>query len=90
MPEFGVGEFEPAFENAVFSLKKDGELSKPIETSFGYHLVKRDSHIPVCKNPHPLQNPNSGCRYKMIAAPTLPEFLSKNSSPKLLYQKTYV
>jgi peptidyl-prolyl cis-trans isomerase SurA len=49
MPEFGVGQFEPAFENAVFSLKKDGELSKPIQTSFGYHLVKRESHIPVVK-----------------------------------------
>ncbi|VAX13209.1 Peptidyl-prolyl cis-trans isomerase PpiD [hydrothermal vent metagenome] len=36
---FGRGVMDKAFENAVFSLKK-GEISKPIRSRFGYHLIK--------------------------------------------------
>ena len=41
MPEFGTGKFELPFENKVFELKKDGDISKPIFTGYGYHIVKR-------------------------------------------------
>lgn len=47
IPDFGVGEYEPAFENTVFSLHKDGEVTAPFETSFGIHIVKRIAHIPA-------------------------------------------
>jgi peptidyl-prolyl cis-trans isomerase SurA len=47
MQEFGVGEYEPAFENVVFSLPVDGAYSKPFLTSYGYHIVKRISRVPV-------------------------------------------
>lgn len=47
MPEFGVGQYDPDFEKAVFSLTKDGQVSKPILTSHGYHIVKRVGVIPV-------------------------------------------
>ena len=36
---FGRGTMEADFENAVFSLKKD-EVSEPVLTSFGYHIIK--------------------------------------------------
>lgn len=36
---FGVGKTEPSFEEAVFALKK-GEISKPIQSSTGLHLVR--------------------------------------------------
>lgn len=39
--EFGVGRYSPAFENAAFALKTDGELSEPFETAFGIHILKR-------------------------------------------------
>ncbi|MCC6290024.1 MAG: peptidylprolyl isomerase [Chitinophagaceae bacterium] len=47
MPEFGVGRYEPEFENAVFSLQKDADVTKPFETSFGIHIVKRIKYLPV-------------------------------------------
>ena len=33
------GQMVPAFEEAVFSLKK-GELSQPVKTQYGYHLIE--------------------------------------------------
>jgi peptidyl-prolyl cis-trans isomerase SurA len=41
LQEFGVGEYEPAFEAAAFTLAEDGEISAPIPTSYGYHIIKR-------------------------------------------------
>lgn len=36
---FGRGMMVKEFENAAFSLKK-GEVSKPIKTQFGWHVIK--------------------------------------------------
>ncbi|MFT3949312.1 MAG: peptidylprolyl isomerase [Agriterribacter sp.] len=47
MPDFGVGRYEPIFENTVFALQKDGDITKPFETSFGIHIVKRVKYLPV-------------------------------------------
>ena len=41
------GNFYPEFEEAVFSLKTDGEYSKPIKTPNGWHIVKRLSYEPI-------------------------------------------
>jgi peptidyl-prolyl cis-trans isomerase SurA len=42
-----VGRYEPAFENAVFALVKDGEIAEPRASGFGYHIIQRISHTPV-------------------------------------------
>lgn len=34
--------FTSSFEDALFNLK-DGEISKPIRTEYGYHIIRRDS-----------------------------------------------
>ncbi|MDB5207289.1 MAG: hypothetical protein JWR72_2364 [Flavisolibacter sp.] len=47
MSEFGVGEYDAVFENAVFSLPKDGAVSKPFITAHGYHIVKRIKLLPA-------------------------------------------
>ena len=40
--EFGKGVMVKEFENTAFSLKV-GELSQPIETDFGFHIIRRDA-----------------------------------------------
>ena len=47
MAEFGSGKFEPSFEDEVFKLTRDKEISKPFLTDYGYHIVKRLSQSPV-------------------------------------------
>lgn len=47
MPDISVGQYEPAFENALWALAKDGAVSKPFFTSHGWHIVKRISLKPV-------------------------------------------
>ena len=40
---FGINRYERSFEDAAFSLTKDGQVSKPTQTQAGYHLIKRIS-----------------------------------------------
>jgi peptidyl-prolyl cis-trans isomerase SurA len=47
MPEFGTGRYSDDFEKAAFGLAKDGDISKPVLTSFGYHIIMRVEHNPV-------------------------------------------
>lgn len=56
MPDFGVGQYEPAFENYVFGLPKDGAIGKPFLTTHGYHIVKRVKLLPVISDPENKNN----------------------------------
>ncbi|HEY4966382.1 MAG TPA: peptidylprolyl isomerase, partial [Puia sp.] len=47
LPEFGIGKYERGFETAAYSLKKDGDVSTPYESAFGYHIIKRIKRIPT-------------------------------------------
>jgi len=47
LAEFGSGKFEASFENEVFKLTRDKEISNPFLTEYGYHIVKRLSQSPV-------------------------------------------
>lgn len=40
LPWFGIGRMVPEFEQAAFNLKKKGDYSEPIQTSFGWHIIK--------------------------------------------------
>ncbi|MFM8901602.1 MAG: SurA N-terminal domain-containing protein [Burkholderiales bacterium] len=40
---FGRGDMTPAFEKAVFELKKEGDISDLVETEFGFHIIQLNS-----------------------------------------------
>ncbi len=40
---FGINQFEPAFENAAFGLEQDGAYTEPVQSSVGWHIIKRIS-----------------------------------------------
>ena len=37
----GTGDFESVFMEAIFSLKRNGDISTPLATGYGYHIIKR-------------------------------------------------
>ena len=43
LPWFGVNRMVPAFEKVSFELE-DGQISKPFESQYGYHIVKKLGH----------------------------------------------
>ena len=51
IPAFGVGTYDTAFENAAFALQHDSDISQPVRTSFGYHIIRRLQRIPVIEDP---------------------------------------
>jgi len=40
LPWFGTGRMVPEFETAAFALKEKGEVSKPIQSEYGWHILK--------------------------------------------------
>ncbi len=40
LPWFGSGRMIPEFENAAFALKNTGDVSTPIQSAFGWHIIK--------------------------------------------------
>ena len=38
--EVSVGEYSPDFETEVFALQKEGDVSKPFATAYGYNIIK--------------------------------------------------
>lgn len=46
LPLFGAGEMVEEFDSAAFALA-DGEISRPVKTSYGYHIIKRMGSQPV-------------------------------------------
>lgn len=46
---FGINRYQRGFEDAAFALKQDGDFSAPVETTIGWHLIRRVSAKPVGK-----------------------------------------
>lgn len=51
MSELSVGQYDPLFEKNLWALAKDGAISKPFQTSHGWHILKRESVKPPVTDP---------------------------------------
>lgn len=47
LPWFGVGNMIPEFELAAFTLSEIGEVSPPLKTQYGYHILRLEEKKPV-------------------------------------------
>jgi len=47
LPWFGTGEMIMSFSEAAFSLLHDGDISKPVRTVYGWHIIKRLEKQPL-------------------------------------------
>ena len=50
IPEFGIGRYDSAFEAVAFGLDKEGAISAPFASAFGYHILKL-----IARKPFPHQ-----------------------------------
>ncbi|MGI9464290.1 MAG: peptidylprolyl isomerase, partial [Aestuariivirgaceae bacterium] len=60
---FTSAEMVPAFSEAVFSLKK-GEVSKPVKTDYGWHIIKMEDLQPG--GPQPLERVRTPIRLVLL------------------------
>ena len=49
LPEFGIGHYDSAFEAIAFGLDKEGAISKPAPSDFGYHIIRLIARKPFPK-----------------------------------------
>jgi len=85
IPEFGVGQFDPQFENAVYAIQ-NGIVSKPFQTAHGYHVIKRTARLSVSstKDEKTLQD----IRQKVEASDRI-QWAKKSLAQKVLKEGNY-
>ena len=44
---FGAGQMPPTFSQAAFQLEKPGDISDPITSPYGWHIIKLDEKLPI-------------------------------------------
>lgn len=41
IPRFGINTYDAIFENAAFGIKNDDDMTEPVRSSVGWHIIKR-------------------------------------------------
>lgn len=49
LPPFGTGRMIPSFEEVAFKLQKPGEIAAPVQTPYGWHIIKLIERQPMAK-----------------------------------------
>ncbi|WP_210513719.1 peptidylprolyl isomerase [Hymenobacter terricola] len=49
LPPFGTGRMIPSFEEVAFKLQKPGDIAAPVQTPYGWHIIKLIERQPVAK-----------------------------------------
>ncbi|MFD2721946.1 peptidylprolyl isomerase [Hymenobacter monticola] len=49
LPPFGTGRMIPSFEESAFKLQKPGDLSAPVQTPYGWHVIRLIEKQPLAK-----------------------------------------
>jgi peptidyl-prolyl cis-trans isomerase SurA len=84
LPEFGIGRYDSAFEATAFGLDRDGAISRPLATEFGYHIIKRLSRKPF---PQKLDDPAiSALRQQVLNDPRVE--ISRQALYNRIFQET--
>ncbi len=47
LPWIGLGSVIPEFERVAFSISEVGEISPPVKTPYGYHIIRLDEQRPI-------------------------------------------
>ncbi|RZK37346.1 MAG: peptidylprolyl isomerase [Hymenobacter sp.] len=47
LPPFGTGRMIPSFEETAFKLQKPGDIAPPVQTPYGWHIIKLIEKQPV-------------------------------------------
>lgn len=47
LPWFGTGQMVPEFEDAAFNLQNTGDVSKPVKSMYGWHVIKLLDKRPI-------------------------------------------
>ena len=49
LPPFGTGRMIPSFEESAFKLQNPGDVAPPVQTPYGWHIIKLLERQPVAK-----------------------------------------
>ena len=49
---FGKKEMDPAFADAAFALRNPGDVSEPVQSEFGWHVIRLDGRRPSAVKPY--------------------------------------
>lgn len=80
--EAGRGQFVPEFENAAFDAT-EGEITGPVKTQFGYHLIRLNKKIPA--GTLELSDIKDSLREKLLQDKQQKAYQSKIAQLKIMY-----